>query len=281
MKLKNKIYEQGNRIILNAFRNSTYEYYCSQLKTLENPDIFESEDLALHFGHQVMTEVAFQYVVGGLIIDRIKFIDECLADQNIKTRTFLDVGDSDGIFLKSLNKTGISANISETVVKIQTTKGYITVRCDAEHLPFRSGSVDHILFFQIFEHLKNPISTLEELRRIARKSIFISIPSMTKTNIHKYLYNPDWPWYEHHIFEFNDEDFRKIITHAGFSVERSKVVSVFCPNKMIIKLFLYLFSIFIPLIRIDEEYKNNKSDVLFGCFRNFGLYHLMKSDSTD
>lgn len=274
--LKEKILNKFADITLQVFRRSTYGYYASRLHL--NPDILRSEDLVLHFGHLVMNEVASQYVVGGLIIDRIQFIYESLGEKAIFNETFLDVGDTDGIFLKSLHKTGISANISETVVNILTKKGYTAVRCDTEWLPFRDESVDHILFFAILEHVTNPIQVLTELHRVAKKSVFISIASMTRTNIHKYMCFPDNPPYEQHVFEFSDEDFRKIITHAGFSVKQFKKVSVFLPERLLDKILLFVFSIVIPHLWKDKEYKNNKKDILFGCFRCFGLYYLEKNN---
>lgn len=277
--IKKKLFDISNRLAQNVFRNSTQPYFLSRLEECDEPELLKCEKLAFHFGHQVVNEIAFQYVTGGLIVDRLNFIKNCLGDHDIQHGTFLDVGDSDGIFLEALHKKGISANISGEVVKILTKKGYIAIRCDAEQLPFRTGSVDYILFFAILEHVTNPIQVLKELNRVTRISAFVSIASMKKTNIHKYMCFPDNPPFEQHVFEFSDQDFRKIVTHAGFTVDKSKIVSVFCPRKLRDKVRLGLFSIFIPIIKKDGEYKNNREDILFGCFRRFGIYHLIKTEN--
>jgi hypothetical protein len=243
--------------------------------TFNNKKIFIDEDMAKHYAHVYMGEIASQNVVKGFIIDRIQFIEQVLGQEQISKDTFIDIGDPDGIFIKALGKDGISANISEIGVKNIHRKGIEAIRCDAGHLPLKKNSVDHLLFFQIFEHLQNPIATLDELNRVAAKSVILSIPYVSKTVIHRYNYCPEWPIFEHHIFEFDSEDFKKIISHTNFTIGRHTIVEVIRPIT-IKERFVFLLWDFICLVRKEPEYQNSRHDIFAGCFKKFSIYYLTK-----
>lgn len=264
-----------NRLFLSALRSNTHRVLQSKMERFQNQKLFDHEDLSKHFAHIEINEQGLQNTVKGFIIDRISFIEECLRSEEIAQDLFIDIGDPDGIFIKALGKKGISANISKIAVDNVHAKGFETIRCDAEHLPLKNNAVDHILFFEIFEHLQNPISALNELERVARKSVFLSIPHMSTTNIHRANYIPDCPAFEHHIFEFGDEDFRKIVTHTGFTVGNSKIVEVIGNGNLKEKCVFLLWNL-IKILRKDPEYKHNEKDLYFGCFRKFTVYHLVK-----
>jgi hypothetical protein len=264
-----------SRQIQDVFRSTTLRVLHEKESGFSQPDLFQNEDLAEHFAHMTLQEVASQYVVKGFIIDRIRFIEGSLSPGQILNDTFIDIGDPDGIFIRAFHKDLLSANISADAVANTRKKGIETVRCDAEHLPFKDGAVDHILFFEILEHLKNPVSALAELNRVAAKSVFVSIPSMSRTNILRSGYNPDWPSFEHHVFEFDDEDFRNIVSHAGFSVAWMKTVEVMRPVTVREKAVFLLWDI-VHRFRKDPEYRDNAKDLFAGCFRKFAIYRLVK-----
>jgi SAM-dependent methyltransferase len=266
-----------NEITLNVFRSTSQRFLDNKIKGFKQPDIFKNEDMADHFAHTHLSEIASQNVVKGFIISRIEFIENTLGLDQIRNDSFIDIGDSDGIFLKSLGKNELSANISDAGVKTIYKKGINSIRCDAEHLPLKDKSIDHILFFEIFEHLPNPISALQELNRVAAKSVILSIPYVSKTNIHRYNYVPSWPIFEHHIFEFGDEDFRKIVTHAGFEVPYHEIVTVLKPVNVKERSIFLLWN-FIRLIVKDPEYVRIHEDLFAGCFKKFSIYYLIKKD---
>jgi hypothetical protein len=238
-------------------------------------EIFTGTDLAEHFAHMYLPDVASQNVVKGFIIDRIRFIEQVLGEERIRQDTFIDIGDPDGIFLMAFKKTRLSANISDAAVRNVRSKGLEVLQCDAEHLPFKACSFDHILYFEILEHLKNPIGALAELHRVAERSVFVSIPFVSRTNILQYRYNPDWPVFEHHVFEFDDEDFRNIITHAGFRVDRSLTIDVMRPETIRERMVFLLWDL-VQMVRKDPQYKDNRKDLFAGCFRKFSIYSLVK-----
>jgi SAM-dependent methyltransferase len=262
-------------ITLSAFRSTSQRFLDSKIMGFKQPEVFENEDLAEHFAHEYLGEIASQNVVKGFIISRIEFIEKALGPDPISHDTFIDIGDPDGIFIKSLGKKELSANISSMGVKNIYKKGIAAIQCDAEHLPFKTKSVDHILFFEIFEHLPNPVSALQELNRVSAKSVILSIPFVSKTNIHRYNYVPSLPIFEHHIFEFDDNDFRKIITHAGLDIQRHEIVTVLSPFNIKERVIFLLWN-FLGLIMKDPEYGRIHKDLFAGCFKKFSIYHIIK-----
>ena len=259
-----------------AFTSTSRHYLEEKLSSFSNTDVFENEDMAEHFAHIILKDTASQNVVKGFIIERVQFIESVLGRENIEKETFIDIGDPDGMFIKALGKDGLSANISEIGVKNIHKKGIESIRCDAEHLPFKDGAIDNILFFEILEHLANPISGLNELNRIAKKSVILSIPAVSKTTIHRYNYQPDWPIFEHHIFELDDKDFRKVISHAGFSVAQHRVVNILVPNTLKERVAFLLWDL-INIVRKDPEYHMINRDLYLGCFKKFSIYYLVKN----
>lgn len=264
-----------NNLFLRVFRTNSARVLQRKLSSFNKNYIFENENMSKHFAHSETKEIASQNVVKGFIIDRVEFIGKALGDA-IKNDTIIDIGDSDGIFIKALGKTGISANISEVAVSNIYRKGIQAIRCDAEHLPLKNNSIDHILFFEIFEHLPNPISTLHELHRVCKKSAFLSIPYVSRTNIHMFNYNPSWRIYEHHIFEFADQDFRKIVSHSKFSIDDFQVVEVIDGGGDLTERCVFWIWRVLMVFNKNAEYRNNLNDLFRGCFKKFSIYHLVK-----
>lgn len=272
----NRMKKLVESVFRDAFRSTSGRFLHEKLDSFDNKKVFYQEDMAEHFAHIILEEIASQNVVQGFIIERIQFIESVIGKDRINQDTFIDIGDPDGMFIKALGKEGFSANISETGVKNIHQKGIESIRCDTEHLPFKDGSVDHVLFFEIFEHIPNPIMGLKELHRIAGKSVILSIPFVSETTIHRYNYCPDWPIFEHHIFEFGDTDFRRIVSHANFTVGRHQVVEVLVPKTMKERLVFLAWNL-IHYIRKDPEYQTIHKDLYMGCFKKFSIYYLIKN----
>jgi SAM-dependent methyltransferase len=270
-----KMKDWFNGITLSVFRSTAQRFLDSKMCGFKHPEVFQDEDMAEHFAHQYLPEIASQNVVKGFIISRIEFIESVIGKDQISKDTFIDIGDPDGIFIKSLGKKDMSANISEIGVKNIYKKGIASIQCDAEHLPLKTRSIDHILFFEIFEHLPNPVSALQELNRVSVKSVILSIPYVSKTNIHRYNYEPSWPIFEHHIFEFDTNDFKNIISHAGLDIHQHEVVTVLAPVTIKERFVFLLWSI-LGFIMGDQEYGKISQDLFAGCFRKFSVYHLVK-----
>ena len=191
----------------------------NQMKTLET-----------HYGHKEYKDERILLDLSIQLAEIIRTLKGRLSavDPNYRDASFLDAGDPDRIILRSLGcKKGISLNILDSCVKQVKDVGGLPVKGDVQMMPFRDKSFDYVLCFETLEHLENPILGLKELSRVSAKKVFISIPWVEKTQIHRNNYMPGEPAVENHIFEFNQEDFAKIATHADLEITYYKEIKMF------------------------------------------------------
>ncbi len=145
------------------------------------------------------------------------------------------------------------------------TKGSMSYKTDIQYLPFRSNSLDTVFLFQTLEHVPNPILMLQEIARVCRGSLVLSIPYVSTTTIHPFYYNPDKPLHQQHIFEFDPEDFSRVITHTPFILKSSKITTVLDNGRG-------------PVERITHYFWKRfmEKDTFCGCFKKFYLCCLVK-----
>jgi ubiquinone/menaquinone biosynthesis C-methylase UbiE len=104
-------------------------------------------------------------------------------------------------------------------------QGYRAYQADVEALPFPDKSFDYVLCLETLEHAPNPISALNELARVCRKKIHLTIPWIARTRINRK--SDKWPSHDSHIFEFDKIDFQKVLTHSRVTVDYQARVQVF------------------------------------------------------
>jgi|SRR5208283_896761 len=230
--------------------------------------LLHAENERFHYGDAIITEKASEYVLTSFTIDRIAFIRENALLKN--DDIVADLGDSNGIFLRSCQKDGISVNISNPAVKSLHKRGMETIMADIEYLPFKDNSIYSVFLFETLEHVPNPITLLNEISRICSDILIVSIPFVEKTKIHPYNYDPARPVYQHHIFEFNRDDFLTIITHTPFTLGSEKV-AVVLDGRMSLsdRLVFFLW------------YHIMEHDTFCGCFKKFYMCSLIKPGKTD
>lgn len=149
----------------------------------------------------------------------------------------LDVGDTSGILFQAMGKDGVSLNINQECVDYINKKGIRAVRGSAENIGFQDKSFDYCLCFQCLEHLPNPLMALNELGRVARKKVFISIPNTEKTTIYNIEYWIDLKkssWGEAnvrdvdcHIFEFSTADLKNLLSYTNLEYEMNFPINYF------------------------------------------------------
>lgn len=257
-------FEFLKQIFIFTFRDISQRKLNNKIKGFNKLDVLNEENFSKHFADEDLTEVGYQNVVKGFIIDRIRFIEEALGEDEIKKSSFIDLGDSSGIFIKSLGKKRLSVNISREAIKNIKEKGLEGIMADIENMPVRENQFDYVLFFETLEHVPNPIAVLKEINRFCRKSVFISIPYVSKTNIYRYNYDTSRPSYQNHIFEFDSNDFKNIISHSNFEIKSMKIVSVFDCGINLKNHIILLWSLF------------KEKDLFRGSFKKFAIYQLEK-----
>lgn len=138
------------------------------------------------------------------------------------TQSLADVGCGNGVFInylsdnyKSLDLTAVDR--SETALKyVHTNK----VRADIASLPFEDRSFDCVTCLEVIEHLPIPVykRALQELTRVAKKNIIISVPfeeklenSYTQCPSCKTIFNK-----EIHLRSFKEDDIKRLLNDFHF-----------------------------------------------------------------
>ncbi len=95
-------------------------------------------------------------------------------------KKILDIGCGHGVYGKELIKKdyeyiGIEAN-GEYVKEASRHVDARLMR--AEKLDFPDKSIDTVIMFEVLEHLEDPYAALEEIVRVTRKNVLISVPNI-------------------------------------------------------------------------------------------------------
>jgi len=97
--------------------------------------------------------------------------------------TVLDVGCGDGAVLQYLTKRAsfhaIGADVSKVALQHLQSQGIQTIPFDSNDFEAIRAlpEVDHIMLFEILEHMQNPERFLSLIQTKARKSVFFSFPN--------------------------------------------------------------------------------------------------------
>jgi len=101
-------------------------------------------------------------------------------------KKILELGSGDGIVFNKLRKAGhdpVAFDISRIALKhIESNK---LIQGTANNLPFSSNSFDLVIACEVLEHIPNVAfsSVLEEIKRVAKKYILITVPYNEKLKI--------------------------------------------------------------------------------------------------
>lgn len=249
-----------------------------KIQAISDMGILDHYDLKKHFAHESLSEKDDQIIVKSSLIDRIIFLRECFSLDELRDDTFLDLGDPSGIFLQSIGQAGVSYNISREAVQNCRSNGLEAIQGDIAFLPFKGQTVDHVFLFQTLEHLPDPIALLNKIGTINATSLTISIPCVSQTVIHRHNYDASRRIYEHHIFEFSDSDFRKIITHTPYRIERMEHAVLFdeTQGNIVERAGTFIYSRFMKRPDLNPEYYSIANDMFYGAFKRFTMVHLRK-----
>jgi SAM-dependent methyltransferase len=177
-----------------------------------------------HWAHEQVTNEFVLFHLASQIYEICKVLKSRLGP--LGNATVLDAGASDGMYLSQVGaKQGVGVNLlPQCIAKIQSD-GFKAVQASVEKLPFDDKSFDYLICFETLEHVPNPIHTIDELVRVGKQKIFITIPWMPHTRIN--AKPTQGPEIEGHIFEFDEQDFSKILTYTKGRMLYRQLIQVF------------------------------------------------------
>lgn len=98
--------------------------------------------------------------------------------------TILDAGCGEGFSLKRVSSYGIGGKFEGVDYSSQAIRlgkklfpHLILKRASIYKLPYKNSSFDLVLCTEVLEHLKNPFMALQEILRVSKKYVIVSVPN--------------------------------------------------------------------------------------------------------
>ncbi len=113
---------------------------------------------------------------------------KALENVNVVGKTVLDVGCGSGLFFKEIAAQAglvIGVDVSRKLLFKAKERGsafskVAVLQADADHLPFRDGLFGAVFAFTVLQNMPKPAETLNELKRVVKKSNKIVVTGLKK-----------------------------------------------------------------------------------------------------
>ncbi len=144
--------------------------------------------------------------------------------------TILDIGCSTGEYVKRLRVAGRQAWGTDLLYNTGWQSPYF-LQSDAAHLPMKTNAVDHVIAFEILEHLPHPVNWLQEFKRVARKKITLSIPNCEVPDVLRRTGVTFHHWIDPtHTNFFTLETISTTLIDAGLVIENIQLINPIRPE---------------------------------------------------
>ena len=178
----------------------------------------------------------------------ISLAENVIAAFPLSFQSVIDVGSGEGFLLAEIRKKYPSATITGFDIskkRLLQTKQHVPTallaRGDVLKLPFQDNSFDVVVCSELLEHIDAYQAVAEELFRIAKKQIIITVPyeqelitvTCPKCQAHHYL--------DGHVNTFTEKKLRSLLeTKQNISAKTKKFHSIYTYNRLTLKLPLFL-----------------------------------------
>lgn len=177
-----------------------------------------------HWGHETVADDFGLLHLGSQLYEICRTLRARIGD--VGGARVLDAGASDGLFLNEIGAVkGVGVNFLSACARKIESDGQLGCVADVERLPFADGAFDIVICCETLEHVPNPLAALNELARVCRGRMFVTIPWLPNTRIN--ARPAGWPDVESHIFEFSERDFARVVSHAPVRVAYQSRIQVF------------------------------------------------------
>jgi SAM-dependent methyltransferase len=141
----------------------------------------------------------------------------------------LDVGCGWGNFLQILNDNQLpylGIDVSQEAVAICSEKGLNCLKADLINLSKDSKQKYSVItFFQVIEHLKNPLEYLKTAKKLLKKNGILLITTPNNNSPLRSLFGPKWSVYNtpSHYFFYSKKSLGRLLKMAGFNKFEIKI----------------------------------------------------------
>ncbi len=139
-----------------------------------------------------------------------------------KTGNLLEIGCSDGYFLRFLKDKGWNVlGIEPSVFASQFAREVLSLDIltgTLEDFDLKNGSFDVVCMFEVFEHLHNPLSSLVKIKEILKKGGILVITVPNFSSFGRIIFGRSWLNIDipRHLFYFTEKTITGMLVKAGF-----------------------------------------------------------------
>jgi SAM-dependent methyltransferase len=154
--------------------------------------------------------------------------------------SILDVGCATGMYVDYLNANGYEAWGLDLLAYPEWTQGQerACVRGTLAYLPFADGSFDTVTAFEVLEHLPEPQRALQEIHRVSRKNLVVTVPDceVQADLLRAGLIYAHWRDRTHCNF-FTQRSLEDVLERAGFQIETVARINPILPDFPVLRSF--------------------------------------------
>jgi len=144
--------------------------------------------------------------------------------KKINPSTIIDVGCGEGFTLSRLQEEKVGKVLSgvdnlDTAIKLgkKINPSLKIKKGDIYKLPYKDNSFDLVLCMEVLEHLERPAEALNELKRISKKYVLLSVPNEPLFTVQRVLRGSnikEFGKHPEHIQHWSDKEFKKFVSQA-------------------------------------------------------------------
>lgn len=117
------------------------------------------------------------------------------------SKTILDIGSSDSDLHKKLKSLGYEVTPADIEPKSDKIK-----KENIEDMSFKNKSFDTVICLEVLEHTTNPVIAINELKRVAKKQIIISVPYEPFFTLFRFLI-----WEKEHLWAVTPSVLKRLL----------------------------------------------------------------------
>lgn len=125
-------------------------------------------------------------------------------------KTILDVGCGEGFTLDLIEKEGIKAKLEgvdflKTAIDIgKKERPHLNLKVGTIYdLPYKDNTFDMVICSEVLEHLEDPKKALDELQRVTKKYVVLSVPNEPWFMLANFLRGKNWSRFGNDIEHIN------------------------------------------------------------------------------
>lgn len=179
-----------------------------------------------NFEKHTSTNPIQQYLINNFYNELLRMV------KPLKAKTILDVGCGEGITLQKLIQNKIGEKLEgidnfETALLIGRKK-YPSIKFkkgDIYNLPYDDNSFDALICTEVLEHLDHPEKAIQELKRVSKKYIILSVPNepfFIMANFIRGKYLRRFGNHPEHINHWTTFSFKKFLKSNGLRIRKER-----------------------------------------------------------